>query len=413
MTMYRFPEKKGWKWGFFLFLFLQLVLARDTMIANAVIGVVPCLAASLALLAVLGIAFLAVNRGQLKQILTDRRMAAFAFSALVLLVPMIVKGDWQLMYFSILLCIWFAIFLTYFVSIREAARCYVLALSILAVYSLVVTYLCKPLTVQGILDPPAFQNGAGVTFYNFGLSVADSRLTTNRNRGLFREPGVYQFFLILGLYLNNYTAGWSKKRQLWLYNAILAVTMLSTMSTNGVVELALFAVVLFLDKKYYKNKYIMRAAVVLMAALAVLLAVVIVQQGIWYKNLITMVQKLYKINASSSARYMSIYTDLMIFLKHPLFGAGVSQTLHAVTDNTTSTMILYAILGFVGGTFHAASWVALLWEKERKVWVNLAMLVILFMSFNTQNLTWDVFFWLFPIMALCEKGLPLLDRKRT
>ena len=31
-----------------------------------------------------------------------------------------------------------------------------------------------------------------------------------------------------------------------------------------------------------------------------------------------------------------------------------------------------------------------------------------FMSFNTQNLTWDLFFWLFPMVALCQRGLPLI-----
>ena len=33
------------------------------------------------------------------------------------------------------------------------------------------------------------------------------------------------------------------------------------------------------------------------------------------------------------------------------------------------------------------------------------LLLILFMSFNTQNLVANVFFWLFPMMALVERGL--------
>jgi len=37
------------------------------------------------------------------------------------------------------------------------------------------------------------------------------------------------------------------------------------------------------------------------------------------------------------------------------------------------------------------------------MWVNLALVVILFMSFNTQNLIADVFLWLFPVMALVER----------
>jgi transcriptional regulator with XRE-family HTH domain len=45
-------------------------------------------------------------------------------SAVVLLFPMVLKQDWQLMYFSILLCLLFAIFLTYFTTSREISKYY-------------------------------------------------------------------------------------------------------------------------------------------------------------------------------------------------------------------------------------------------------------------------------------------------
>ena len=41
----------------------------------------------------------------------------------------------------------------------------------------------------------------------------------------------------------------------------------------------------------------------------------------------------------------------------------------------------------------------------------LILLVILFLPFNTQNVIHDLFFWLFPVMALMEKGLPLLENR--
>ena len=69
---------------------------------------------------------------------------------------------------------------------------------------------------------------------------------------------------------------------------------------------------------------------------------------------------------------------------------------------------MFSGFGVLGGLFHVVGWVAFVWEKNRKTWVNLALLLIMFMSFNTQNLIADVFFWLFPMMALVEKGLPLL-----
>ena len=39
--------------------------------------------------------------------------------------------------------------------------------------------------------------------------------------------------------------------------------------------------------------------------------------------------------------------------------------------------------------------------------------VFFLMSFNTQNLVADVFFWLFPCMALVERGALLFKKKET
>ena len=74
-----------------------------------------------------------------------------------------------------------------------------------------------------------------------------------------------------------------------------------------------------------------------------------------------------------------------------------------------STTIMLATTGIFGGLLHIVSWFALAWSRERKVWVNLALALILFMSFNTQNLTWDIFLWLLPVMALLEKGIPFVQ----
>ena len=44
--------------------------------------------------------------------------------------------------------------------------------------------------------------------------------------------------------------------------------------------------------------------------------------------------------------------------------------------------------------------------------MNLLLLLIAFMPFNTQNVIHDMFFWMFPVMALVERGIPLLVKKK-
>ena len=109
---------------------------------------------------------------------------------------------------------------------------------------------------------------------------------------------------------------------------------------------------------------------------------------------------------SMKDRKDAIMTNLQFIAGNPLIGEAIADVLHGTTHNTSSTLLLYAIFGVAGGTLNVAAWIALLWKRERNFLGNLILLPILFLSFNTQNLVANVFFWLFPMMALVERGLP-------
>ena len=411
MKLYPFPEKKIWKVLFAVYLFALLMLSRSAMCSYALLGFYK---AQILMLLIMGagvLAFATVNRRDLKQILTDRRMLAAAACGVLILLPMVVKRDWQLMYFSILIYLLFAVFLCYFVSMKDTAKYYVVILCALSVYAILATYVLRLLPDSGILNVHTFSNDKGRDYYNFGLAFVSITQVKERNFGIFREPGVYQYFLLLGLFLTNYTVEWKRSRDMWLANLILAVTMVTTMATGGVVELGLLAVVIFFDKKMYRDKRLRWIAIGLAVALAVVLAVSFAARNrIYWFVYNTLFEKFVNRSDSVTERTEAILVDVQIFLRHPIFGDRLADVLHAVTNNTTSTLILYAVFGFLSGSLHVLAWVALVWKKERHLWANLALLVILFMGFNTQNLTGDVFFWLFPMMALLERGLPLLKK---
>lgn len=411
MKLYPFPEKKIWKVLFAVYLFALLMLSRNGMLSCVFVGFYKT---QILMLLVMGagiLTFAVVNRRELKQILTDRRMLAAAACGVLILLPMVVKRDWQLMYFSILIYLLFAVFLCYFVSMKDTAKYYVMILCALSVYAILATYVLRLLPDSGILNVHTFSNDKGRDYYNFGLAFVSITQVKERNFGIFREPGVYQYFLLLGLFLTNYTVEWKRSRDMWLANLILAVTMVTTMATGGVVCLGLLVIVVFFDKKMYRDKRVLWTAIGLAAALVLVLAVSFATRNkIYWLVYNTLFEKFVNRSDSVTERTEAILVDVQIFLRHPIFGAGLSEVLHAVTNNTTSTLILYAVFGFLSGSLHVLAWVALVWKKERHLWANLALLVILFMGFNTQNLTGDVFFWLFPMMALLERGLPLLKK---
>ena len=156
----------------------------------------------------------------------------------------------------------------------------------------------------------------------------------------------------------------------------------------------------------------MAVAIVLILILAIGLAVIIVQEGELSWELYGMVIGKFTNNEESSTeRIDAVVTDLDFFLKSPLVGGRIAEVLHSVVNNTTSTMLMFALFGVLGGGLHVLSWTVLIWSKERKLWVNLALMAIAFLSFNTQNLIADPFFWLLPMLALTEKIVPALTKK--
>ena len=410
MKLYPFPEKKGFQWLLGLYLTALLMLSRDTLLSLNLIGFVRSQVISAGLVAILAFLFLLCYRKQMGQILKDPRMLLAAFSAAVMLVPMICKRDWQLMYLSILFYMLTGIFFSYFWELKQASRYYVGILSVLGAYSVLCTYLLRILPDRGILNVPVFSNPLNVEFYNFGLAQVSLQYVKNRNFGIFREPGVYQFFLLLGLYLNNYRADWEKNWQLWTMNIVLAVTMLSTFATGGVIEMGLLAIFLFFDKKWYRQKKARLAAYgLILLGIAGAAWIILTKNGL-YVDFMGMITK-FSSEESGATRFHAIGIDADLFFHHPLLGNTVPNVLHVVESNSTSTMVLYAFLGVFGGSLHVLSWAALTWDAKRGISSNLLLLIILLMAFNTQNLSWNLIFWLFPMMALAQRGLPLLYRK--
>lgn len=411
MKYYRFPENLLSRFAFTLFFFITLLLVRDTLITTCILGFYKATFISYALFALVGAFFLWWNRKRIKLILMDDRILLILAVTVVSLLPMLVKQDWQLMYISILVCILIPIFISLFKSHNEVALIYVRILLVLSVYSLFALFALKYLADLKIITVSEFTNSVDRPFYNFGLAYVTAWKDYTRNFGVFREPGVYQFFLILAIYLNNWKIEWNEPWKNWVVNMVLAITVLTTQSTNGVVELALLVGIMFFDKKWYKNKVICFAFISIVFAIICVIVYSLLDKCYLYDYIRVVFGKLFSSTNSKIARIESIVVDTKFFLSNPIFGEKISTVLYAVTDNTSSTMILFAIYGIAGGLLHVASWVALVWDKNRHSILNLGLLATMFMSFNTQNLTWDIMFWLFPMMALTEKVVPWLEEK--
>ena len=417
MKQYPLFHNRAGKLAFGFFLLAMLFLSRDTLFSSCLMGFAESQILMMGLMAALGMVFLWVNRKEFQLILKDRRMLLILASSLVLVLPMAVKRDWQLMYFSILFCVLTGVFLTYFTSCSDVAKIYVVLLVVLGIYSIFATYVLRKLAMAGMIQPAVFENSKGWEFFDFVFAYAVNLKYWHRNCGIFREPGVYQFFVLLAVYLNNYWVDWNRQWKLWFCNVALAFTMLTTFAIGGFAELGLFIVFVYIDKKWYREKWGKIAGVSFTAAMIAVIGYV-VYRVLWtyFEDTILyefydMFIRLFTKSDSATDRWDAIVTNLRFMFQNPLVGDTIANVLHGTEHNTSSTLLLFAILGLMGGTLNVAAWIALLWKRERKIIGNLILMVTMFMSFNTQNLTANVFFWLFPMMALVERGLPLIKKE--
>ena len=413
MKMYPFSDTRATKLLLGLLMTALLYTCRDSMYTTAMLGFNKAYLLTGLLVAVTGAAFLVHNRKHWKQLLTDPRVFLLLGVTAAMLLPMLLKGDWQMMYFSVVICIWIGIFFSFFWNLEDVARCYVVILTAIGVYSMAATYVLRILPDREILSVPVFYNSIGHKFHHFGLSIVSDEYVKLRNFGIFREPSVYHCFVLLALYLNNYIVRWETEKRLWLVNVLLSATMLTTMATGGYVELAILAVVIFFHKNLHKNKKAWLVVGLLFLLLAVFLAVVIMQKGDLYWSLYgTFVSKFAPGADSSSDRVGSIVENVRFFLGNPIFGGKIAAIFDTVPNNTSSSTLLFAIFGVLGGMIHVLVWIALVWEKKNGLMGNLTLLLVLFMALNTQNLIADVHFWMIPVMALCQRGLPLVMEKK-
>ena len=334
-----FPQKPAYKVLFGLYLFLILYLCRVSQVSYYLLGFYKAQFFSLGItLAALAV-FLIYQRRHLLQIVLNYRVLLALLFAAAILIPMCIKRDWQMMYFSILLSILMGVFFSYFVTCAQAGKGFCIVMAFLAVYSLA-AFALRPLADRGILTPPVFANAYGGEFYNYILAFVPKTMVRDRNFGIFREPGVYQFFLFLALYLCFYHVAWEKELHMWCCSGILCLALLSTFSTGAIAAMAVLLVTVYFEKKLYRSPLGKLLTVVAFILGAAFLAWLFIRKPPLYTTLLYMVQKVTPGNPSFDDRFESIHINLHVLSFRPRVGREVAYVLEIIPDNTSSTTIL-------------------------------------------------------------------------
>lgn len=235
---------------------------------------------------------------------------------------------------------------------------------------------------------PTIQNTANMEFYNLVLTVVPSSFHGGmaRNYGIFREPAVYQTYLIIAMIFQLFIMPRVRMSSCILY----IISIITTFSTTGYVALFILLLSYFIKRTENAGQFWQKTFVVIFFMLTIsymaLYTDLLFQEG--YGSVFG---KLYDGGRSTTgARLASVFVNLNLFFKSPFLGVGLTQLevqfpqiayqyVGMLTPHNTNTMLIqFASHGF----FYGMLWINGFWKLCNRITLARISAFMIFIVFN-------------------------------
>ena len=354
------------------------------------------------------IVFLALLLKQIiKKTINKKLLYIYFFVATILLLSCIYNYDSFVKYLYQIFIIGIAVLLINLFDYKLIFKKSLKAITFLAVISWV-PFLTNILFPQLIKHFPIVENTANWRFYNMFIGVAPCNELYHsiyRNYSIFREPGVFSVFILFALIILLFFMKDDdiKTKSKIKYTIILSLTMISTLSTGGMICYMSIISVYLLAKKISKEKLIL-FTILILAGLYI----------IYFTNIpYRIFGKLFvEYDPSTMSRLNSIKTNLMIFFDNPIFGRGWGQIdsefqrisiqllgssikYGEMTYHNTNTVLrilsthgIFFFLIYLIGMFKTYSLIT------KNTLINTMLLLVFIIMISNENLTLNCFIYM-------------------
>lgn len=296
--------------------------------------------------------------------------------------------------FILMLCLLIASKLKY----EEYSKAFTDIIAFIAAIS--VFFMCVATISFSILSlAPTFTNIADQPFYNFFVFLVPTDVEHLRNYGLFREPGVFQMYLIMALIFNTYNSKCFNIR----YFIILSIALIFTYSTTGFIAYGVYLIVFYLLRKKIRisNKNLRKLILLLIAGISFLLLKtdLLSSEGMIF-------DKFENTNRSTTVARLASYTSSYdLWCESPVWGNGLTKTEDKFKEITyafygqesTNTNTLMSELATYGTLFFIliCSGLILFVKKIGVTFLDKSLLFLIFIILSTgEKLTFSPFFYI-------------------
>jgi|GEM_PF-4162075 len=280
-------------------------------------------------------------------------------------------------------------------------------LIVYSIYSLISTYLILPLYMNGLFSfLKIYTSTLKTPFLDTIFSFTVAWHGIMRNQGIFREPGVFQFYLLIGLIIEI-----SYRKQIKKMNIlIIIITLISTFSTVGFLGLIIICFSYLVKQNYNRKKILITGLSITSISLIILMISKKVPQ--LSQKIFDSFQKLvdHNDNISTIVRTESILNNIIAAFNSPIWGNNFVNGYVFIKDNLnsyqgndiTGTNFSYMMaLGIPVGLLIIVLFyqsVSILSKNKFNVFI---VFIALFISLNSQNLVYSSLLWtiiFFPYM---------------
>lgn len=316
----------------------------------------------------------------------------FLFFSIFVINSMIINNDLNTENFLVVNAIINGFIISSIFDIKTYLKVFKNCIIFFCIYGLIVTYIMLPLKMTSFftLYHNPFTN---IPYYNAGFSFVMGWNGLMRLQGIFREPGVFQIYILLAIMIELFIDNKNAKNI-----GILLVSMIMTFSTSLFVSLIPFLLAYILTQDKGKVKFF----------IPVLLLLVLLYCNTDIRNyFMRSISKLVVGSTQSTdVRYNSIKYLLETSLRHPIFGnsyvngylfirdyyslpanydiTGTFFTNIMATGYISGGAIIYIFYKFIKDTFY-----------RKKIIVAFLLFLSLFLSICSQNIVYSSILWTF------------------
>ena len=261
-------------------------------------------------------------------------------------------------------------------------------------------------------------NTAGVEFANLYIAAVYKGVGLIRNTSIFREPGVFGIYLLLGIIFELFYSAKINKKHIFIF----LIALFTTFSTAAFI--ILFLVIIGYLFKRDKMNFIKNKSTIIF-----FVAIVIVILSSYPETYLRIFSKLDSESVSYgnlTARVASIVVNFYIFVSNPVVGCGLSNygdlfttysiqhfgiPLKASGQATNSFMSIFATYGFLYGSILICSFMGLIRKFSKNIFIQIILFLSLMMMFSNEDMRYSLLFYTLIFFGL--KFTPKIIQQQT